>query len=643
MANIDVFDMDRWIKQGLGRKNKITVQSAFDDIVWGFVAIDKLVQSVGSIRFSIKDKNGNFVQTENTINPTVRLLSKPNFPFIMSLNDLAKYFILFYTLYNEAYFNFDKVIDGHPTAIVPLIPDNIEPIFDDNGNFLHWKYTSTGNKNNSVEITSEETCFIKGSVNPFDFTRGYSVIRALRNTIEMEMYVNGWNASFFETGGNPLAVLEVKTSLTKQQRDELRAEWKKTIKGIRNGRGIMIVDNDAKFVRGEGKPKDLEFLNSKKVNREEVLGALGVPPVLVGIFEYANYANSKEQIRIFWENSIIPKINSFVNNFNAFLNNAEWNDGYYIEADFSQITNSVYTLGSKMEVAQQMKDLGVKPIVISKKLGLGLSEEDFVTQDESPNSNAIDNSQLDVKQNKGVKQNKDVDNRSLVKQVLKRYFPLVDKVVDSYIKAFEQTLRKDLDNGVFTVDEIYFEKLFAQYTNHLAVTLYLNGAKDVRKELGLGYNVNANTFTDFYGYEIEQVDTLVKQINQKVSKFVLTVKKDIESYTINNPEGDNIEEALNNAFKKLKQRQPIITHFFITVFYNSGRFFEMNYQNVQYHKWVGNDEDDSVRATHKYEQGNIVRLGDTFPITKLRYPTDPIGDLTQILNCNCYTIPIKID
>jgi hypothetical protein len=56
-------------------------------------------------------------------------------------------------------------------------------------------------------------------------------------------------------------------------------------------------------------PKDIDFINGKKLNREEILAIFGVPPSIVGIFEYSNYSNTREQIRIFWEHTLLPKMN----------------------------------------------------------------------------------------------------------------------------------------------------------------------------------------------------------------------------------------------------------------------------------------------------------------------------------------------
>jgi phage portal protein BeeE len=53
--------------------------------------------------------------------------------------------------------------------------------------------------------------------------------------------------------------------------------------------------------------KDMDFREMEKSLRERILGAFGVPPALANLYEYANYANVKEQIRIFWKVTLPPK------------------------------------------------------------------------------------------------------------------------------------------------------------------------------------------------------------------------------------------------------------------------------------------------------------------------------------------------
>ena len=42
--------------------------------------------------------------------------------------------------------------------------------------------------------------------------------------------------------------------------------------------------------------------------REEILAALGVPPILIGLTERASYANARVQERVFWLVTMLPKL-----------------------------------------------------------------------------------------------------------------------------------------------------------------------------------------------------------------------------------------------------------------------------------------------------------------------------------------------
>jgi len=54
--------------------------------------------------------------------------------------------------------------------------------------------------------------------------------------------------------------------------------------------------------------QEMHYAQLEEKIREKVLGTIGVPPVLAGLFQYANYANSKEQLKIFWGSTLPPKI-----------------------------------------------------------------------------------------------------------------------------------------------------------------------------------------------------------------------------------------------------------------------------------------------------------------------------------------------
>jgi hypothetical protein len=74
----------------------------------------------------------------------------------------------------------------------------------------------------------------------------------------------------------------------------------------------------------------------RKMNREEILATLGVPPSVVGLLEYANYANMEIQQRKFWEDAVIPILNIISDKLT--LNLApHFDEDYWFDFDFSDI------------------------------------------------------------------------------------------------------------------------------------------------------------------------------------------------------------------------------------------------------------------------------------------------------------------
>ncbi len=52
--------------------------------------------------------------------------------------------------------------------------------------------------------------------------------------------------------------------------------------------------------------KDAQYTELRKMNREEILATIGVPPSVVGLLEYANYSNMEVQQKKFWEDAAMP-------------------------------------------------------------------------------------------------------------------------------------------------------------------------------------------------------------------------------------------------------------------------------------------------------------------------------------------------
>lgn len=151
--------------------------------------------------------------------------------------------------------------------------------------------------------------------NPTSPFWGQGTVKPLQTTLITELYREIYNKAYFENEARPDVVLTQNPDPTKgamplieAAREELAEKWSDKFGAPRNSRRPVVLPPgfDVKLLTEA--IQDMSFREMEKSLRERVLGAMGVPPALVGLFEFANYANSREQLKIFWSTTLPPKM-----------------------------------------------------------------------------------------------------------------------------------------------------------------------------------------------------------------------------------------------------------------------------------------------------------------------------------------------
>lgn len=135
---------------------------------------------------------------------------------------------------------------------------------------------------------------------------GQSAIEPIKDHIMLNRNYVRYLSYFFQSGAVPSGILSTDLDVSEDVASQTRHEWNKTHEGYRRSHRIAILGRGLTYQAISPPLKDLVVDTLYKMPREAILAAFGVPPVLAGIFEYANYANSKEQTQIFWHNTILP-------------------------------------------------------------------------------------------------------------------------------------------------------------------------------------------------------------------------------------------------------------------------------------------------------------------------------------------------
>jgi len=220
-----------------------------------------------------------------------------------------------------------------PREIFPLRPDRMQIVPDKEKYILGYLYTINGKQ---VPLNRDEVIHFK-YFNPTDDYYGLSQISAIRTEVDTEQYSGNYNRRFFKNNGRVDVTLETDEELDDPSYKRIRTEWKEAHQGEGKEHGIAILERGLKYKANAVSPKDMDFGNLRKMSRETICGILGVKPAVVGLYEYASYANAEIQYKMFWQDTEIPKITKFIGTLNEFLIPMFGDEKLHFEADYSNI------------------------------------------------------------------------------------------------------------------------------------------------------------------------------------------------------------------------------------------------------------------------------------------------------------------
>lgn len=356
---------------------------AYSKVSWVYACINAIAQTISSapLVFYEKTKGGRTLIERNQGHELYDLFNPPKRPDIVSLRDLLFRTYIHLGLNGLCYWVFTE--KKRKLVNVELRKwDELTPIKNSGGEVIGWTWRKDGRV--KARYTTDLVLVLK-YYDPFDDMRGLAPLKAAAISVLQENNIADWNAGFFKHGMKTPLVLSTDRTLTAKQRKELRKDIKDYYTGNENGHGAFIADGGLKAEPVPLSTKDIDFIMGKKLTREEICAAFGVPPSIVGIFEYSSFANAKEQRKIFWEQCLLPKMYALTDALQAIILDrrypgieVDWglNQVYGLKSDVVDIAASaqVYSnLGySKSEVAlildspildpDMLKSLGATPL-----------------------------------------------------------------------------------------------------------------------------------------------------------------------------------------------------------------------------------------------------------------------------------------
>ncbi len=233
--------------------------------------------------------------------PLVRLLQRVN-PR-QSLGDILEATVMALELTGNAYWAIERDARGVPAELWPMRPDRVK-ILPGPHLVEGYVYEANGRR---VAFKADEVIHFR-YFSPADDFYGLSPMTAAADSIATDLFATSYNQGFFRRGARPEGIITSQVELAEDELKRLRAQFEELYSGVDNSHRVMILGADLDWKTLGVAPKDAEFLAQRRLSREEICAVFGVPPAVVGIYEYANYANAQLQRKLFWSETVLPKL-----------------------------------------------------------------------------------------------------------------------------------------------------------------------------------------------------------------------------------------------------------------------------------------------------------------------------------------------
>jgi HK97 family phage portal protein len=282
---------------------------------WLFTCTKQVAQAGASLSNSIEVVDQNKVALPAT-DPAVAFLREPS-PDMMPGYVFWLFMFSWAVLKGDAYayMNFGPTGDlmseapggVPPTELIPLPASKVKPLEDAENPFrkvLGYRFSTD---KATVDINASRIFHVR-DFSPVSWYQGTGAGEAANTPLTLDSWAQRWNISGFRHGGSFMRILFlVKYALqNKKLKERTRLELEEQFGGSANAHKPILVDAETDARPFGNTHQDMEFPDMRRMNRDEIAAAVGVPPGRIGILEHSNFANMEAQDLVFWDGTMKP-------------------------------------------------------------------------------------------------------------------------------------------------------------------------------------------------------------------------------------------------------------------------------------------------------------------------------------------------
>lgn len=273
--------------------------AVYESNAWVYVAVNRIAEAAALVPLSIHRLEGER-RIPLEAHPAERLLARPN-PFLSGF-ELIEQTIGALELTGNAYWFLAGDARGRPAQIWPLRPDRVAVVPDEKQHVRGYVYTIDGQE---IPLDAVEVIHFR-RWHPRSDYYGLSALQAARLAVQSDQAMARWNRDTFGADhAVPAGIVSITEYVSDADFERIKREWRESYGG--QERRTAFLRGGAVTWQSIGlSQQDVDFLNGRRFNREEIFHIFGIPPGMWS--ENATEANALVAERVFIERTLWPRL-----------------------------------------------------------------------------------------------------------------------------------------------------------------------------------------------------------------------------------------------------------------------------------------------------------------------------------------------
>ena len=293
-----------------------------------FACISKIARRVATVPLQLyRIKNSRGDTGEIMTHPLLDVLYKAN-PY-ETRTEFWETTMINLKCTGEAYWWKIRNNGGKVVELWNLRPDLMEIVLGTNR--LVQEYRFHKNDGTTESFPAEDIVHFKYP-DPLSQVLGMSPLKPAAARVQTEEFATQYQRDFFLNSARPDAVIKnPKFKMTKEQKRDLRDYFEKQHRGIGKTSKVAILEGGLEYQLISISQKEMDFIESLKFTRDDILVAFGVPKPIVAVIDDVNRANSETAMQIFLSEVINPEMTRLVEKINEEMTYIDFGEDLFVD------------------------------------------------------------------------------------------------------------------------------------------------------------------------------------------------------------------------------------------------------------------------------------------------------------------------